>query len=301
MIKPDPAIIFVPGIRPKPPVEVQQAQLRRCLQAGLTRARAKPNEVSALTNAFTVIGWSHQFYGAHGDITPDLPGIERLLANVGDATEDSREALSIGRKITSIFYALADRFPLLTNVFATRRMETRVEEINRYFDDSEGRATVARSLVAQELQRAWHDNQRVLLIGHSFGSVIAYDTLWELSRQQANPGVVDTFISMGSPLTMRYIRARLKGAGLSGAARYPANIRRWLNLAAIGEVTALDRHLQDCFADMRRLALVESIADNLALLNQFRGPDGLNVHKCFGYAASPLLGKEIIDWYRRVG
>jgi hypothetical protein len=135
-----------------------------------------------------------------------------------------------------------------------------------------------------------------VLIGHSFGSVIAYDTLWELCHLQSNPGKVDLFVTMGSPLTMNYIRQRLKGAQRSGAERYPTNIKRWINLAALGEVTALDRKLYRCFAEMIKLGLVPAIEDNLELINQFHGPDGLNVHKCYGYFASPMVGQLLLEW-----
>jgi len=99
---------------------------------------------------------------------------------------------------------------------------------------------------------------------------------------------------MGSPLTMLYIRRRLLGAHLNGAQRYPANILRWVNLAAIGEVTALDRRLSVCFADMRRYGLIAEIEDDLQLVNQFHGPDGLNVHKCYGYMANQKLARLIL-------
>jgi len=293
-----PAIIFVPGIRPKPPAVEQQEQLRRCLDRALSMACATAEERSAIVRNFHVVGWSHQFYGEHAEIAPDLRGIDRLLGGLDDAKRDSREAESINRRVNAFFYSLADRFPLLTHLFGTRRMETRVEEIHRYFDDQGGKATAARFMVAQSLQAAWRKGQPVLMIGHSFGSVIAYDTLWELSRLEADPGIVDLFVSMGSPLTMRYIRQRLLGCKYAGAERYPENIERWLNLAAIGEVTALDRRLADYFGEMLRYGLVKSIQDNLSLVNQFRADDKLNVHKCYGYLASPMVGKVVLDWYR---
>ena len=119
------AIIFVPGIRPKPPADQQQEQLRRCLAKALAAARAGKEEAADIVNALNVVGWSHAFYGQHGDITVDMPGIERLIAGKDNAEDDSREALSIGRRINAFLYALADRFPALTSVFATRRMKTR--------------------------------------------------------------------------------------------------------------------------------------------------------------------------------
>jgi hypothetical protein len=292
----DRAIIFVPGIRPKPPAEQQAAQLRRCLAAAVRKAGGDDTLSANLADVFQLVGWSRQFYGAHADIAPDMPGIERLLTVQKSRAEDAHQVLSLGNRMTSAMYALGDRFPLLTTLFSTPRMASRVEEMHRYIHDHDGKATVARAMVAAALQTAWSKNQRVLLIGHSFGSVIAYDTLWELSRRQACPHKVDLFLSMGSPLAMRYIRARLKGADEVGEQRYPANIKRWLNLAAIGEVTALDRKMSNYFGEMVALNLLQSIDDDLELINQFRGPNGLNVHKCYGYMASEEVGHVLRDW-----
>jgi len=261
------------------------------MASGLSRVGMDAAEVAALADAFQVVGWSHQFYGEHGDISVDMPGIERLIAGSDSVEEDRLEALSFGRKVISELYAIGDRLPFLTDIFGTRRMKTRVAEIQRYFNNENGKAVAARLMLVEALQSAWSQGRPVILIGHSFGSVIAYDSLWELSRQDGNPGVIDLFVSMGSPLTMRRIQRHLKGMQKHGSERYPANIRHWLNLTAIGEVTSLDRTMTDCFSEMAQLRLVETIEDNLELVNQFHGPDGLNVHKCYGYMASAAVAQ----------
>lgn len=288
------ALIFVPGIRPKPPVPLHTAQLRRCLQAGLLRAGCSAARAAQLVAGFELVGWSHQFYGIDGDISVDMAGIERLLAGKDSIDADRRAAQSLSRHVNGMLYAISDRFPLLTKIFGTRLMRSRVREVQRYFADQDGTAAVARAMVIEALQRAWRNGQRVVLLCHSFGSVVAYDALWQLSQQRPSVGRVELFLTMGSPLTMLYIRRRLLGAYLKGAQRYPANIIKWVNLAAIGEVTALDRRLADCFSDMRRYGLIAEIDDDLQLINQFHGPDGLNVHKCYGYIANPTLARRIL-------
>jgi hypothetical protein len=291
------AIVFVPGIRTKPPAAMHSAELRRCLEMGITRVGGSAVEVAAIQEAFSLVGWSHAFYGEHADIAEDMPGIERLLRGEDGEADDLRVAQSFSRRLVGFLYGLVDLFPVLGSTFSTRRMQSRVQEIRKYFDDAEGEASVARAKVAEAIQQAWANKQRVLLIGHSFGSVIAYDTLWELSRAGVRERV-DMFLTMGSPLTMSYIRQHLQGAQRSDGERYPACIRRWVNLTAIGEVTSLDRKLRHCFAGMLDLGLVESIEDDLELINQFHGPDGLNVHKCYGYLASRKAGQLLLDWQR---
>ena len=291
-----PAIIFVPGIRVKPPPEQQLAGLSDCLRHSLNQINA--DHAEQLARQLQLVPWSHPFYGQHGDIGPDLPGIEDLLANAGDPDEDYADASSFKRRFTAAMYAIGDRFPIVSSLFATRRMETRMQEINHYFRNVDGDGQRARDMVKQMLYRAWGNNQRVLLMGHSFGSVIAYDALWEISHadSQQQRGTVDLFISMGSPLSLRYIRRRLKGIGQKNRQRYPVNIARWLNLAAVGEVTALDRQMSQCFREMLELNLVQDIHDDLEVLNRFRGPDGLNVHKCYGYMASSAVAKAVSEF-----
>ena len=134
----------------------------------------------------------------------------------------------------------------------------------------------------------------MLLMAHSFGSVIAWDTLWSL---QDKAGPIDLFLTLGSPLGTRYIRSRLLGASASGAARYPRGIRRWANLAALGGLTALGRRFADDFAEMQQLCLVDGISDRTDLINPFRGADGLNVHKCYGYFVNAATGAALARWW----
>lgn len=297
MSSPGYRMVFMPGIRPKPEPEKHAAQIRRCLHTGIQNVGGSEVEASAISAAFTLVGWSLSFYAEHGDINVDLPGIERLLSGADTEASTLNEARSISRRVTAVLYGLADRFPVLGTHFSTRQMQTRVDEIRRYFANADGKSVLARKLLAERLQESWNRNEKVVLIGHSFGSVIAYDTLWELTQQGCDQKV-DLFLTLGSPLTMGYIRGHLLGAKAPVAQRYPRLIRDWVNFAAIGEVTALDRKLSRLFAPMLQQGLVESIRDDLSLINCFHGPEGLNVHKCYGYFASRLVGELLLDRYR---
>jgi hypothetical protein len=302
MPEPDTAIIFVPGIRPKPPADLHGAALRRCLETALIRLGCAPDQAREIAAQLEVVGWSWHFYGIHKDIESDRPGLERLLAQEDNPVQVAREATTFGKRVGKILYWIADRFPRLVGIFATRRMETRVHEVQRYFLNRNNEAKAIREMVISRLRQAWQQNQRVILLGHSFGSVIAYDALWELAHELHDQRQVEWFVTLGSPLTMKFMRRRILGADQAVANRYPTNIRQWFNFAALGEVTALDTRLGDCFAEMRALGLVDSIEDDLTILNQYREPDGLNVHKCYGYLANPTVAAFIRDaWTDRTG
>lgn len=295
------SVIFVPGIRPKPPVADHEHQLRRCSHAGVVAAGGSGDEAKAIAQTLAVVPWSHGFYGEYGDVQKDLPGVERLLAGRDLPEDDVREAMGLKRRIGGWLCAVWDHLPLFAELLATPRMETRIKDVRRYFRNRDGCGSEARREVAALLREAWGRGDKVVLVGHSFGSVIAYDTLWELTHEHGNPDVIDLYITMGSPLTLNYMRTRLKGAHKRGVMRFPHSIRKWVNLAAVGEVTALDRKLGRCFLRIHKLGLTESITDNLNLVNQFHGPDGLNVHKCYGYFASPVTGRLLLDFYREQG
>ena len=127
----DYAIVFVPGIRAKPRPEEHGAQLRRCVSAGVLKAGASPEEAAEIAESFDLVGWSHEFYGEHADISFDLPGIERLLADADSAAVDKAEASSLGRKILQFMYTLVELWPFLARHFSTGRMKSRVAEIDK--------------------------------------------------------------------------------------------------------------------------------------------------------------------------
>jgi hypothetical protein len=228
----------------------------------------------------------------------DEPGIERLLALPGPEERDVREAGSWRRRAQRALYLLSDAFPPLFDLVGDPTMRATLADTRRYFDNVDGVAVTVRHLVADALLDAWRNHRRVLLVGHSLGSVIAYDVLWELSHRFAEPGRVDLFLTLGSPLGLSFVQDRLLGAREEGRRRYPSNIRRWLNLAAVGEMTALDRPLAGTWGAMVDLGLLEGISDRMDLQTYFRGAEGLNVHRCYGYMANPVVGAAIAGWWR---
>ena len=111
---------------------------------------------------------------------------------------------------------------------------------------------------------------------------------------------MDLFLTLGSPLGMRFTQQRLRGAHEKGAQRYPHNIRHWTNIASQGDLTALDPTLRDDYQAMLELGLVESITDvNGGIFNFFRNEKGLNVHRSYGYLVNPRVGEVIANWWKQ--
>jgi len=295
----DPAVIYVPGIKPKPPSGEHRAALWRCLLEGVRRADPQAAaDLAQHPGCFTLVSWAHVFYDTQRDLALDLAGIERILTITGPDERDVSEAGSWRRRLKRFLYLLCDAFPPLFELIGDANMRATLRDTRRYFRDEGGVAMKVRQMVADALVEAWQADRRVLLFGHSLGSVIAFDVLWELSHRFSVPGRVDLFLTIGSPLGLSFVRRQLLGGRDTGPRRYPTNIRRWANLAAIGEMAALDRSLSSVWSEMRDLGLVEQITDRRDLLTYFRGPEGLNVHKCYGYMVNPVVGGTIAQWWK---
>jgi hypothetical protein len=295
----NPSVIYVPGMKPKPPASEHVAVLWRCLLDGVRRADpAVAAQLSVHENDFQLVSWTRLFYSEQRDLNLDLPGVERLLGMDGPDPVDVREARHWHKRIGKLIYLLIDAFPILIDRVANPDLKATLQDTQRYFRNYENVATRIRQMLVDALMEAWNADRRIILVGHSLGSVIAFDVLWELSRRGSSDLRVDRFVTIGSPLGINYIQHRLLNAHEPVETRYPDNIRRWDNLSAVGEMTALDRVFADDFKPMLDAGLVESITDHPDLINYFRGPEGLNVHKCYGYMANEKTGAVIADCWR---
>jgi hypothetical protein len=290
-------IIFVPGLNPKPPPELYRPQLKRVLLHSLRRTRPRAAEhLAAHAVEFELVAWTYLFHGAHRDITVDLPAIEQLLVQSEATRDDLRELGSWRRLFLRWSHLVGDRWPFVGRRLAPASTRRLMHEANRYLKNRDGIGADVRAVLRGTLEAAWLRNERVLLMGHSLGSVIAYDTLWELTHEHRASGEVSLLVTLGSPLGTRFVQRWLKGAREAGEARYPHNVRRWINLAALGDLTALLPRLRPLYGEMLDLKLVDAMEDHVDFANYFRGDIGLNPHEAYGYLAQPLLAEIVGDW-----
>ncbi len=119
-----------------------------------------------------------------------------------------------------------------------------LKQVHAYFHDDAARAEIQRRVAAAVSP----DTQ--VIVGHSLGSVAAYEALC------AHPEwPVRTLVTLGSPLGIRrLIFDRLRPAPrqsgpVAGTLRgaWPAGLQRWTNVADAGDVVALERHLAPVF------------------------------------------------------
>lgn len=293
-----PVIIYVPGLLPKPEPRKHRDALFRCLLAGVQRVdRQVADSISATAGGFDVVTWTYDFYNTHRDFELDRAAIDAVVEQPKANAKDITEASAWSRRLTRWIYTLGDRLPFLIPHLASERMEVHLRDLRRYGRNKGGIADHVRQLLKMPLLAAAGGEHPVLLIGHSMGSVISYDALWELSHRHGNPVIIDLFLTLGSPLGQRFMQKKIAGHDNEGEARYPGNISRWKNLTAVGDLTAINPWLGNDFGEMVKLGLVESIEDE-ELLNWYRLDGELNVHAEYGYLINDKTARTIATWWR---
>ena len=296
-MSPRPRIIYVPGLKPKPPATEHREQLQRCLVEGLKRVDPEVAEELLHDEAFELVSWTFDFYGEHRDIGLDIDDINLLLSKSGPSERDLETVTSLKRRLTRWVFRTGDYLPFLIPHFATEELEIHLRDFNKYLRNNRGVAEEARQKVRNAVVAASQDERPILLIGHSMGSVIAYEALWQLSREQNSALMVDRLLTSGSPLGQSFVQRHLLGWDKPEAEKYPANIRRWSNVAAVGELTAIDMQLQNDFGAMLSQGLVEDIED-LSAFNYYYMNGALNVHAEYGYLVNEVTAKVVRDWWR---
>jgi len=293
-----PLIIYVPGLLPKPEPQLHRVALLRCILAGLRRVDAAvADAIETTAGGFDIVSWTYDFYHEHRDFELDRAAIEAVISKPEASARDIAEASSWSRRLTRWVYELGDRLPFLIPHLANERMEVHLRDLMRYERNKNEIGDHIRRMLKVPLLAAAGGQRPILLIGHSMGSIIAYDALWELSYQHGNPVAIDLLLTMGSPLGQHFMQRRIKGHDQHGADRYPRNINRWKNLAAVGDLTAIDRHLANDFVAMLDLGLVTSIEDE-SLYNAFRLDGVLNVHAEYGYLVNEKTALAVAAWWR---
>jgi hypothetical protein len=157
-------------------------------------------------------------------------------------------------------------------------LEHRFDDLWHYHAE-QGFARDVRARLIERLRAFRHD--RILLVAHSMGSVIAYDALRLLERD--DPSLrVEHLVTVGSPLGLAKVKLKIEAE--HGAVRVPNNVSAWTNLADGEDVVAVMGALDATYGPS---------ADGVELVdrrvvNDYQRPDGEpNHHKSYGYLRTP--------------
>ncbi len=169
-----------------------------------------------------------------------------------------------------------------------------------YFDKKTSYGMQVRRRLKDELCALLDNDERVVLVSHGTGSVVAYDVLWQLShdpdlKERYADKKVDLWLTLGSPLGDSNIRKRLMGANHDTDARFPINVISWHNVAAEDDYTCYDNTLADDFKMMMQQRVVSAVHDH-KIYNLAVRYGKSNPHSSIGYLIHPRTSKILADW-----
>ncbi len=137
--------------------------------------------------------------------------------------------------------------------------------------------------------------EKIMLIAHSMGSIIAYDVLRDLGRRDRD-FPVHRLVTIGSPLGLFEVKSRVHEERITYTdvpVRTPTVVTDgWVNYADRRDPVAFDIHLAD---DYRPNGAGVHVVDDL-VLNDYVSPspkEERNSHKSYGYLRTPELSEYI--------
>ena len=163
-------------------------------------------------------------------------------------------------------------------------LAAKLENLSSYYENAKTRDQM-RGKLKEKLQE--HKDKRLMLIAHSMGSIIAYDVLRAMGREDRH-FQVDHLVTIGSPLGLPHVKNKIYSE--NHLVRTPSVVKKWTNFADRRDPVALDVHLSDDYAANDYGVKVR---DDL-VINTYANRQGKeNHHKSYGYLRAPEMSSAI--------
>ena len=291
-------IIGIHGLGNKPRKETLENWWRLAMQEGLDRY-GRPCELPH----FELVYWADLLFDWPLDETVDDPDDpyylkERYVTGGGEAEpEDHR----LRRKILDFVEEQLDKLLLNPDMsinyegLTDRLLRHYFRELEIYYsrecNDQHNIRCTARTLIRGRLVEVLqkYAGDTILLIGHSMGSIIAYDVLTFLVPELS----IHTFVTIGSPLGFPVVQGKIAAEWLANGMRMeklktPSGIRKnWYNQTDLKDKVALVYDLRANYKPNRRWIRPR----DQIVYNDYQIAGEANHHKSFGY----LRTREFVD------
>ena len=191
----------------------------------------------------------------------DLPASDFTIAFYGDlfrhdpetgASPSDDDLREVAREagLLEVVQAVAgpDGLEVISKAMGREMLRRLVDQAGRYFADPR-----IRSEVRGRVEATITPDTEVV-VAHSLGSIVAYEALC------AHPEwSVSTLVTIGSPLGAEtFVRPHLQPACVDGEGSWPGSVKRWVNVAAVGDQACQQPKLAAAFgADV-----IDHLVDN---------------------------------------
>jgi pimeloyl-ACP methyl ester carboxylesterase len=296
-------IIGIHGLGNKPSKEILTEWWEQSIKEGLEKIGRQTIDFN-----FELVYWADVFYDQPLDptisdpdhplyideiYTPSLPGYvpepHPIRKKILDILEVQLDRIFLNEDYTINFSFISDSiihayFKELDNYYSKECPEN--ENLNCLARD------VIRKRTAEVIKK--YNGEEILVIGHSMGSIIAYDVL-TFTTPDAK---IDTFITIGSPLGLPVIMAKIaaerkiKLPGFIKLKSPPSLQKKWFNYSDLEDRIALIYNLTDNYDSNLNGVKVRNVVVN----NDYSINGKSNPHKSFGYLRTPELSVAIQEF-----
>ncbi len=283
-------IIGIHGLGNKPPEYLLKRWWKLAMIEGL-----KAHNFNTTLPEFFIAYWSDIIYDKYLDpserniISPYFIDEEYTSAPIDFPVDDystRRKVVDfLGRQMNRIFLnedltlnysfisdAIIKRYFKDLEVYYTGRITKETDQISETGE-------LIKERLKNKLQK--HKDDNIMLIGHSMGSIIAFDVLTFLV-----PDIkINTFITMGSPLGLPVVISKIAAeqksiSTINNQVTTPPGIfKNWYNFSDILDKVAFNYKLSDYFSE--NLFGVKPV--DFLVINNYKNNGTCNPHKSFGY------------------
>lgn len=303
-------IVGIHGLANKPDRAVEADWWEKSIREGLE----KNGGIKNANFTYKMVYWADLLYKypLHNDPNldfddlyndePYVPAVPGTLKKYEEGWPDDARAAVLGALGWSI-----DKLKQYVGMdaLADGILENTLKDLAFYYDenrkiaDRNKKLRPARRVLMDELKDTLNrlKGERIMLIAHSMGSIVAYDVLRDLGRADPNFELAH-FDTIGSPLGLPHVKAKVYEERPYDAVRVrtPTVVtEQWVNYADRGDPVAVDIHLADDYGPNKRAVRVK---DDLVLNDYVSLRGKPNRHKSYGYLRTPELSEHIRDFIK---
>ena len=281
---PPSVIIGIHGLANKPPPADKPGYWKNALLEGLKRNCGKTTD----DLSFDFVYWADLRYPEGPIPYKDNPEPYYKAPGTGPFPDYQvgkwAEIINSATRIVGTEVSFLDAHTGVTNV-GEFVLERELKDLAAYYEDAGFRETV-RARLKDKLEE--YKQSRIMLIAHSMGTIIAYDVLRRLGRDDPQFRV-DHFVTIGSPLGMPHVKYKIQQE--NDLVRTPSIVGRWTNFADRRDVVAIEAKLGDDYEPNDQGVKVADVP----VINAYRSPldrvpsNKPNYHKSYGYLRTPEM------------
>jgi hypothetical protein len=284
---PPKVVIGIHGLANKPPLSDKPGYWKKALIEGLKRNCGKTTD----DLSFDFVYWADLRYQAPiAFVANPEPYYEDRGTGAFPAYHASKwaEIINAATEIVGTEVNFLDVHTGVTGV-GNFVLERQLQDLAEYYNNDQFRQTV-RGRLTDKLKQ--YRESRIMLIGHSMGSIIAYDVLRLLGRDDPQFSV-DHFVTIGSPLGMPHVKYNIQRE--NDLVRTPSIVGRWTNFADRRDIVAIEAKLADDYEPNDQGVKVADVP----VINAYRSPldrdppNKQNYHKSYGYPRTPELSNVV--------